>query len=216
MHIPFFFFLYFHTIGWAFPKAEAERECPSTSLQLLHLACEESTEKHQFKMLRWVRIKDVKREKDRGRQLEEREREIERWRKQKERQKEMKGRDIVRKRETDRDSETGSCAQMNLFQHRLCAVYKIWTNYVIINWAHFDFCILGCILLAALHGLRLRVCVSRGSASRMPQPFREQLSTRTVEYQWVGLKRHGSSWRRLSFSRTPSPGLHGLIFKATS
>lgn len=150
-------------------------------------------------MLRWVRIKDVKREKETKIGKTE-------WK--------AEEREPVRAR--DRDSETGPCAQMNLFQHRLGVVYKIWTNYVIINWVHFDFCIPGCILLAALHGLRLRMCVSRGSACRMPQPFREQLSTRTVEYQWVGLKRHGSSWRRLSFFCTPSPGLHGLIFKATS
>lgn len=44
----------------------------------------------------------------------------------------------------------------------LCVRYEVWTNYVIINWAHFNLRILGCILLAALHGVCLRRSVSRG------------------------------------------------------
>ena len=47
-------------------------------------------------------------------------------------------------------------------------------------------------------------------------PFGARLATRTSAYQWVGLRRHGSSWRHCSFSRPNPPTLHGPISKSCS
>ncbi len=69
--------------------------------------------------------------------------------------------------------------------------YKIWTNYVIINWAPFWFRIPGCILFSpALHGVHLSARVSRVSASRAPQPFRERLRrAQPAEIPMSGVKK---------------------------
>lgn len=152
-------------------------------------------------MLRWVRIKHVRIRRERERE-------------QKERQKRQT------ERQRERERQTATVRQVHVLRWTCFSTGSVWCiKYELTMWL-----LIGPILISVFRAAYCwqlsmgssYVCVSRGSASRMPQPFREQLSTRTAEYQWVGLKRHGSSWKRLSFSRTPSPGLHGLIFKATS
>lgn len=46
--------------------------------------------------------------------------------------------------------------------------------------------------------------------------FGARPATRTSAYQWVGLRRHGSSRRRHSFGRPDPPSLHGPISKSCS
>lgn len=94
--------------------------------------------------------------------------------------------------------------------------YKIWTNYVIINWAPFWFLYSGLHIVRRLSAGSVWARTCRGARSCAPQPFRERRGVRAAEYQWARLKRHGSSRRRLSSFRAPPSGLHGLIFKTTS
>ncbi len=61
--------------------------------------------------------------------------------------------------------------------------------------------------------LRSGVC---GGAVWKAVPFGARLASRTSAYQWVGLRRHGSSRRHRSFSRPNPPSLHGPISKSCS
>lgn len=97
-----------------------------------------------------------------------------------------------------------------------CAPKKELTMWLLIG-TYFD----SVFHAAYRHGSSVGLCLRGGVGKEGGQSGRLCRSehgslTRTSAYQWVGLRRHGSSRRHRSFGRPNPPSLHGPISKSCS